>query len=153
VPGLFSPFCAAIMVDNVEAMERFCGLGSRFAEANAFISVCLGIASMDSAFFRCTLKDLGDLSEEGEAGSGAAISLAHSSTTVVAVDNGGPRGWSWSLLQSSVFEGPNCCAYSRNSECPRLDVVVIPNGRDTDWSDACVSLAVGCVPSKFGDVD
>lgn len=60
MPGLLSPpFCAAIMPDNDDAMDRLWKFGLREDEASAFIIVCFGMDSTDNALLRWVWNDLG----------------------------------------------------------------------------------------------
>ena len=95
MPGLLSPpFCAAIIPDSVEAMERFWGL--RPDDASAFIIVCLGIDSTERAFFRWAWSDLGALAVTGDDGREAVDSFEESSPIVIEVES--EADWSLSFM-------------------------------------------------------
>jgi hypothetical protein len=118
VPGLLSPpFCAAIMLDSVEAVDRFWGL--RPDDASAFMIVCLGTDSTERALFRWAWNDLGAKNVAGDDGRGAVESFEESPPTVVGVES--DADCSLLSMWSVVFRGPNWGVYSLKSEFPMLE--------------------------------
>lgn len=97
------------MLDKDGAIES---PGVFLRDASAFIIVCLGTESTESALFRCPWKDLGAFTKTGDEGSEGARSLllGERSPTVVAAEKE-DSFWSFSALvdltRPSVFRDPS----------------------------------------------
>lgn len=110
-----------MILDRDGAIER---PGEFLLEASAFIIVCLGIESTDSALLRWPWKVLGAFRNSGDVGKDGERSVGEASPTVVAAekDSSLPLSYSWDLERPSVFRDSSWRAYSRRREFPMLEV-------------------------------